>query len=532
MKKVLIADDEQKICEMIKKMTDWESRGLTVAAMAENGLKLLELIQTEKPDIVITDIRMPGLDGLELVTKARELGSNAHFIIMSGYKSFEYAHTALNLGVHHYLLKPVSRKELEDTLDGILKEEEKDRVSRQQLQEMQESTEKSHSRMRQHFLNSILQDIQYNAGPSEQEKEADFAFNEACFLAFYLKLDGTADDGEISETLAVLSQMIGEILHEWKDQYITSSVGTGLITVMNYPLDSAAEVQACLERICLAAAEKTGNTGNIKVTLGIGSEKKNIKEVRKSIEEAVTAIKCRLKKGTGRIIYFSRLNYPCYQTEEVLTPQLFQKFRKEAETLDAESFQQDSGELLQQMKARVFCSPGLYFDMIQKIARAFEEIWKNGMAEEEQIRGFEEQTQLLMDRSVTEEELVNGFIALSSQFFQKLRNDRQTIGQLPIRLTRQYLSEHYSENITLEELAENAGLSPAYLSSQFKKENGIGISDYLSSVRMDEAKKLLKGDLPVNLIAEQVGFSDPKYFSRLFRKMIGIKPSEYRKLYR
>ena len=122
MLKVLIADDEMIICQMLKKLIHWEEKGLSVEGIATNGIELYEMMKSVRPDIVITDIRMPGYDGLQIVKKGISLGLSADYIIMSGYKNFEYAHTALNLGVKHYLLKPIDAKELNDTLDQILKE--------------------------------------------------------------------------------------------------------------------------------------------------------------------------------------------------------------------------------------------------------------------------------------------------------------------------------------------------------------------------------------------------------------------------
>ena len=125
MLKVLIADDEQLICSMINKMIDWEGRGLALAGMANNGLDVLDQIRELHPDIVITDIRMPGLTGLELIEEAMKIDESLDFIIISGYKNFDYAHQALTMGVRHYLLKPIDRTELMETLDRIIEERRK-----------------------------------------------------------------------------------------------------------------------------------------------------------------------------------------------------------------------------------------------------------------------------------------------------------------------------------------------------------------------------------------------------------------------
>ena len=125
MLKVLIADDEKNICLMIQKLIVWEEYGMEVIDLAHNGVDAMTIIEEKHPDIVISDIRMPGYDGLKLVQKARDLGLETDFVIISGYKYFEYAHRALNLGVEHYLLKPIDKKELQETLHKIIKKRDK-----------------------------------------------------------------------------------------------------------------------------------------------------------------------------------------------------------------------------------------------------------------------------------------------------------------------------------------------------------------------------------------------------------------------
>ena len=116
MLKVLLADDEEIICRMLCKLINWEARGMEIVGMAGTGIEAVQMMEQLAPDIVISDVRMPGMDGLQLVEKGKELGLDIDYIIMSGYKHFEYAYTALNLGVIYYLLKPINQTELEETL--------------------------------------------------------------------------------------------------------------------------------------------------------------------------------------------------------------------------------------------------------------------------------------------------------------------------------------------------------------------------------------------------------------------------------
>ena len=119
MLKVLIADDEHKVCQLIEKLVDWEALDMQVVAVAENGIQALEQIREYTPDIAITDIRMPGYDGLELVHLAKEYNPKMEFIIISGYRHFEYAQTAIRYGVSAYLLKPIKKDELQETLKKL-----------------------------------------------------------------------------------------------------------------------------------------------------------------------------------------------------------------------------------------------------------------------------------------------------------------------------------------------------------------------------------------------------------------------------
>ena len=116
---VLIADDEKNICLMIQKMIHWEDYGMEVIGIVHNGIEAMQMIETQRPQLVISDIRMPGYDGLALVKRTRELNLETDFIIISGYKQFEYAHTAINLGVENYLLKPIDQGELQKVLKKI-----------------------------------------------------------------------------------------------------------------------------------------------------------------------------------------------------------------------------------------------------------------------------------------------------------------------------------------------------------------------------------------------------------------------------
>ena len=119
--KVIIADDEKLICRLVQALVDWEALDMRVEAMAENGPDALQKIEEIRPDVLITDIRMPGLNGLELIKQAKQITPQLEIIIISGYAHFEYAQNAIALGVRNYILKPIKQDELCTTLQNVVK---------------------------------------------------------------------------------------------------------------------------------------------------------------------------------------------------------------------------------------------------------------------------------------------------------------------------------------------------------------------------------------------------------------------------
>lgn len=193
MLKIIIADDEDKICQLIYKLVDWKSIQMEVVGIAHNGIEAFDLVKIHNPDIAITDIRMPGLDGLEFIEKAKEVNPNLEFIIISGYQQFEYAQKAIKYGVSDYLLKPIKKDELVGTLTTmkdhyLVKAEQLSNEERMKL-----SLKNNMVKLRNSFFNEILfkrikrmNDISID----KINQEYQFHLKKGCFQILTLKLDG------------------------------------------------------------------------------------------------------------------------------------------------------------------------------------------------------------------------------------------------------------------------------------------------------------------------------------------------------
>ena len=382
--RVIIADDENRICKLIMKLIQWDEIGMIIVGTASNGVEALELIEKEKPDIAITDIRMPGYDGLQMIEKAKTINKDLEFIIISGYGQFEYAKKAIEYGVKDYLLKPINQEEL---LQALLKVKEDITKKRGQvaLKEQYESSLNLRGKnVRTSFLNNAIESSS-------------------------------------------------------KDSTVNS-----------------------LEEICFDFSKKFIHRVERLDKEGI---KKEILHLQREIGQSdIEREECRsLMHEIARIYY---LTMKSNKIEAGDTP--------------------EESKILEEA-----------IDNSQSIEDLFHVL----------IDHIDTSLTLLLDKD-------------------RAGNLRQ------INQAKKYIEENYMKNITLEDLGTHIGFNPSYFSSLFKKETGTSFIEYLSQIRMEKAKELLReSDLRIQDICLMVGYNDVKYFSKSFMKYTGLKPNEYRKIF-
>ena len=534
MLKVLIADDEKNICLMIQKLIPWERYGMEVIGLVHTGMDAVRVMGEMRPDIVISDIRMPGYDGLELVQKAHDMDIIADFIIISGYKYFEYAHKALNLGVEHYLLKPIDKKELEETLEKIIQKRYKAFKKAQEEAELKEQATYSRRKVQQHFLSSIMEqrsNLQH-LDMNRVNKEYQCEFEQGYFVAIFAKLDSEVRDQDLSRLLYMMEEIIDYDFQGSDMEYINSVMQSGIITIVNYRTEAQRGVGSDREKTFLRMKHELEKFKGCHITLGRGSEKNYIAEIADSIEEAIYAVKCRSKTGLDKMIYYDRLHYQDVPIREFLDERGCQEIENITEALDYERFLGMLKKTMNYIKDTPFYSPVAVYECLERIFELVLNVLKNNQTDEKMLQQMEEDFQKTLDFYTELEEMTYRFSDLIQQYFGRVIDERKRRNQLPIRMAKQYVQENYSRQVSLEDVAAASNLSSAYLSTMFKKEMGINFSDFLISCRMEAAKKLLKNtDLPISEVAEKVGYTDSRYFSKTFNKVVGLKPSAYRKLY-
>lgn len=481
MLKVIIADDEPKVNLLLQKIVDWEKLGYQIAGTANDGERALQLIEEEKPDVLMTDIRMPGVDGMELIRRAKELRPDLVFIVVSGYRQFEYAQTALKYGVTDYLLKPVNAEELTQLLIRIREEEEKKRRLDNWTASVDRQLRENEWKKREQLVDNLREYAQENRelnGYESLNQEYGCDFHEGTYQVIIIKPDipSAEEHGDAYRIMVVI----------YKEKY------------------DPVQLRQFLTRVRREIENQRDLFWGIIVTMAMGGEKHRIQELPQSMKEAVQLCKNRITGGKGGWLSWDAGDNETREDYEML-PEERKYFQEIGEYLDSKKISMEVARTEGTMTARRASGSQIY-DCYMEISDAV-------------LTGIRQNEKLDIDK-------------IRKDLIENFEKKKETKEQKPITEARKYIQEHYLEPLKLEDVSKHIGFNATYFSSVFKKETGKNFLDYVTELRMNKAKQLLcSGEMSVNDVAEAVGYQDLKYFSRLFKKNAGISPSDYKKMY-
>ena len=307
MLRVLIADDESKVCQLIEKLVDWDVLGMEVVAVAENGIEALEKIKEFYPDIVITDIRMPGYDGLDLIRLGKEEAPKAEFVIISGYRHFEYAQMAIRYGVNAYLLKPIRKDELTETLKRLsahFKEQTEQLSLEEKRQRAIRSDEKN---LRQAFLQDLVgrRNKEVLTQPLDRiNREFHYHFEPGEFSIAILKLDGRVCDEE--KNVRFMAEKVQAAAGKLLNGYVMETELTELngfhFFLLNYDPDDRMQIRRQMKALLSEIRVQGDILKNLAVTMALGEGVRRLSEIGISLKNARLLIEERLLGGTGKLM--------------------------------------------------------------------------------------------------------------------------------------------------------------------------------------------------------------------------------------
>ncbi len=526
MLRVVPADDENKIILLLQKLIDWDRLGYEIVGTANDGLRALELVREKQPHLLITDIRMPGCSGIELIRQARELQPELHFVIISGYRKFEYAQSAVKYGVEDYLLKPLKKEELTGILLRL-----SDKLGREAALEFR--LKKSGERQQ-----ALLMDALRTAADRQQPfQDADqiFAgygirFGQGVCFAGLVRVDA-AQAARHQDGYQLLLRHALEIVRR-ETAALTgvcaiASWREGIAVLLHMETYQALEVKRCFTKI-RKEIEQQDMFWNIRCTICLGGRKPCVQQAGESMREALWLCRDRLCRGCScRDAEAETLDLDRRYSMETARKK---RLQAAAECLDDARLQEELEESFRAVLADRELNGQMLEDwFFQALAETLYGMRQNGAAEEPFEERMKERFWLCADADEVLELLRQG----AGGELRRLRDERSLRELRPITEAKRYMQQHYQETLRLEDVSSAVGFNATYFSTLFKRETGQNFTDYLTELRIGKAKELLCADmLSVQDVAGQVGYQDLKYFSRLFKKMTGVSPSDYKKLYK
>jgi two-component system response regulator YesN len=477
---------------------------------AVSGKAAMDMVDSFRPDLVLMDIKMPGMDGLEAIRRLREAGrEDIRFIMVTAYDTFDFAHQAIRLGVVGYILKPSKASEIIETVGRAIRAIEAERREREDRRQSRDAIGKMKPVVEADLVARLLFDHTHEVGVDEM-----------------LRLLGAEAPREAFVMVAALSGM-----HDAESYYLSlketvkqsscgwvgalSSGQIPLVVFREEGLSHRAQASSLARRL-LALANRWPN---LEIKVGIGRPCDALERIRGSYREALLA--CAGEPSASRYRFYEDCPVTVGEGQAAASDPAAEKQLKDhvrmnrwvrvGETVsDAIRRMELAGTEPLEAQQRVL-------DLLLVISRELQEM---GAPAEKPLFSL-----LALDYRQLRAE-TDAMLERLTRAAEEHRNRLETDA---VRKIERFVRDHCREDLSLETIARQVGLSPHYVSKFFKERTGVNYIDYLTECRVEKAKELMRDPgLSLKEIAIDVGYRDPNYFSKVFRKVCGLTPSEYR----
>ncbi|NQX58389.1 response regulator [Paenibacillus qinlingensis] len=527
MPSILIVDDETIFRKGIRLMiTDMQSEWVVIDE-ATDGAEALDKIEELQPDLIITDIKMPRIDGIQLQYIVKERYPHISCVVMSGYNDFQYARESLRLGAKDYLMKPFQREELYALLAKLQEEwltEKRPNTSSGMDQQVQ-------NQMRQHVLAGLLTGNVHH-GEEELLENVGIQFPHAYISCLIAKLDrdSVTDERYYQLNPSLFSIYIQQFIQESLDVsfkgYVFIHHETEVVALINH--EDVASINADMERLTNRIRKEIRVQSNFTLTFGLGSPAKDLESISKSYKEAGLALLYRLVIGGDRLL-----------SNEIVAEMKMEKHDwHAADWHSLNQFVQEGDLPNVQQQASLYVTklcqqwkdPEIIHQQICKMLLHFYELAVNLAIVKQWLQNTDVK-QVLVDiySYSSSKELIERCQKLLGDLTVCIGNRQKKMVTSPVEIVVRYVEEHYAESITLNTMAEIVYLSPSYLSSLFKSKQGQSFIDFLTEKRIEKAKSLLLySDEKIQVISDSTGFTNIRHFNRVFKTITNRTPSEFR----
>lgn len=524
-RKVIIIDDNKMLADSLFTGIDWESLQAKVTHVLYDALPVEDILANEKADLIISDIRMPGLSGLEMAKNILPLYPDIKIILISAYEDFQYVQEAIRLGAFDYIEKPINFDYITRIIEKAFLQLEEDRFIQKQLEE-------SKPAMKEQFFQNVLRLTPYEARYQYGDYPSFLALKTESnhHICILLKI---AEAGKWKATLGLhryltdflnLQNMIRQICSTFTLSYLFQN-GNSIVLILGRTVSTQPQFMELIQEVL---EEIFKDTLKFRLIAGIGSPVRSFWELRESFENARLALEYRFFLPEEQIFYYADLPQKTFLPDTDLDSKydnIIKLICKNQET-ELRSYL----DTLYQNYLELHVNKMRLLSSISDIAgKILSFLYKMGVppdsVDQQVIKSFGE-----LERFATSRELFDWLYRLCIMACRQLNSSVSHYQNRMVSMVESYINEHFSETeLSLNEIASHVNVSPTHLSATYKKITGKNISDMIAHTRIRYAADLLSHSiLSIRDISEKSGFSNQYYFSSCFKKITGKSPSQYR----
>lgn len=531
--KVMIIDDETIIRTGIKNIINWKQFECKICAEASDGEEGAALIKQHSPDIIITDIRMPGIDGLKMINEIKDLVPNCRIIVLTGYRDFDYVQEAIKLGVFDFVLKPTKIEELTAVIDRAVNELKALKSKEEEFSKLKKLFEQNIPVLKEKFLYDLI----YEIYPSSEDvlSRADLlGIDLSPFLLLVVEID-VDENAKISQYDRNLYQfgIINTFMDVFSDSFKVTNIPLNDVAVaFILEIKGSVDYLTLINNKCDYLQELLTNCFGITVTIAVSSEGREIMQLSEKYRECMEALERKFYIGNNTVIYHEDIKgffkYVDYSPLEKNQKLLLEGIKTGNEGIVSQKLEDIFEYINNNDHIDMNYLRNYYWNIITYINNI-----RLSVAQASNDRSVEGINIISVHNIISESQSVQELNELVREVCRsitaKINNYNNKSIKLVLRKAINYIQKHYKEQITLNIVAEHVYVSTSYLSRMFKKELGINFIDYLNGLRIEKAKELLMDPkYKTYEVAEKVGINDAHYFSRLFKKYVGISPTEFK----
>lgn len=529
MLKVIIADDEKWVRATIRALIPFEKLDMKLVGEASNGIEALELCKLHDPDIVLTDIMMPGLTGLDLIDELKKSHPRIKIAIISGYSDFEYAKAAMKSGISDYLLKPLEENELRQVLERY-----KNEISEEQKLLQSSHLEKEQIKLAVPVLKEVFLKRLISQNTLTMDKIKTSLLEYAIEFKgniFYIAVF-SADNSNAINTEAdteYKTKIIGRVMKRYMGAVSFHGIGTEaeVVSIINCKNELERTKLDTSFNLCRKLHKKRFDST---LSAGLSASSHQLSMLHQLFTQAQQALDMRFWAGPGFLHSFCPEMLK-KEPDLPLTDELLNKIILNLKLSNLQTALTHVDSVLEGLKLQPDINPlfvrEYFWQLVQSIISMLN-IQLPFIRFETRLTGEQPYERIIRTA------FADSLAAYTKELLMHIYDffhDKNPVNSINlIDNARKIIEADYSGDISLEHVARHIHLSPAYLSELFKKETGMSFIDYKTIVRIENAKRMLDStSFNISDISEKVGYSDPKYFSKLFKKITGKTVYEYRK---